>query len=87
MEVGQLRQLFLICSEPVPVLFRCLACGAVQSERVQERHTQSTAFFRAFIISCFRDPPGVFVVQEMKMKTDQENTKVRKHEKEESEIG
>ncbi len=47
---------------------------------------QQIAFFRAFILSCFRDPLCIFEVWEMKMKTDHENTKVRNHEKEEGKL-
>ena len=45
-----------------------------------------TAFFRVFILSCFRDPLCDFAVREMKMKTDHENTNVRKHEKKKGEL-
>ena len=45
--------------------------------RAQERLLQSTVFFRAFILSCFRDPLGDFAVREMKLKTDHEKEKVK----------
>ena len=44
--------------------------GSVESGRGQTRLAQMTAFFRAFIISCFRDPPGNFPFRELKMKTN-----------------
>ncbi len=50
--------------------------------RGHEKLTQATAFFRAFELSCFRDPLGDFAFRELKMKTNHENTKVRNHEKE-----
>ena len=63
---------------------RLVACivGAVESVRGQQRLAQQAAFFRAFILSCFRDPLGDLAFSELKMKTNHENTKVRKHEKE-----
>ena len=60
--------------------------GAVESARGQERLAQLTAFFRAFILSCFRDPPGDFAFRELKMKTNHENTNARKHEKEKGKL-
>jgi hypothetical protein len=49
--------------------------GAVESARGQERLAQQTAFFRAFILSRFRDPPGSYRFLRMK-DVDQS----RKHE-------
>ena len=52
----------------------------------QKRLAQWSAFFRAFELSCYRDPPVDFVFRELTMKTNHENTKVRKHEKEEGKL-
>ena len=52
--------------------------------RSQSRFCSSTT---DCILSCFRDPLCVIEVWEMKMKTDHESTKVRKHEKEKGEPG
>ena len=52
----------------------------------QKRLAEWGAFFRAFELSCFRDPPGDFAFCELTMKTNHENMKVRKHEKEEGKL-
>ena len=50
--------------------------GAVGAVRGLETLAQLTAFFHAFVLSCFRDPLGDFVFRELNVKTHHENTKV-----------
>ena len=61
----ELPQLFKTRTEPAV----CIE-GSVESVRGQNRLARLTAFFRVFIISCFRDPPGNFAFRELKMKTN-----------------
>ena len=62
---------------------------SVESVRGLETLAQQAmdgCIFRVFELSCFRDPPGDFVFREFNMKTNHENTKVRKHEKEKGKL-
>ena len=69
-----LRQWAICGGSLLALTLRSDMCGVGRSL------VKQTAFFRAFILSCFRDPLVDFAFCELKMKTNHENTKVRNHE-------
>ena len=52
-----------------PCRFFVCRHGAVGAVRGLETLAQLTAFFHAFVLSCFRDPLGDFVFRELNVKT------------------
>ena len=42
------------------------------------------AFFRAFVLSCFRDPLADFMIRELNAKADHESSKTRKDAKDDA---